>query len=427
MIKEDIIKILDNIIEKKKYSNIELNYYFMIKNYSYEQKAFVKNILNEVLKNLIYIDYVIDYFTKNVSKRKIHHLLRISVAQMLFTNGDSIGVIYEANEIAKKESVHQAKFVNSVLNKISENIQKINKEIDEKGLINIKYSYPKWLVEKIKIDFKEEYIDILKSLKKRSYIAVRANKNKISLDKFYDILKDDIVFRVEEVFYLKRSKNLSKFKKDEYFVQDAASYIVSKNVDAKDDDVILDACSSPGGKASCILSMSNPKKLYACDIYEHKISILEEVKSLYGFKNMENLLKDASVDNNFELKYFDKILLDVPCSGLGVIKRKPEKIYNLKLSDIKALKKLQKNIIEANLKYLKDGGSLVYSTCTITKNENTNNIRYILEKYDNLEVMDLYIPEGVKYIKDEVGGVYLSYENEYLDNFYIIKLRKKKR
>ena len=69
----------------------------------------------------------------------------------------------------------------------------------------------------------------------------------------------------------------------------------------------------------------------------------------------------------------------------------------------------------------------VYSTCTITKNENTNNIRYILEKYDNLEVMDLYIPEGVKYIKDEVGGVYLSYENEYLDNFYIIKLRKKKR
>lgn len=69
---------------------------------------------------------------------------------------------------------------------------------------------------------------------------------------------------------------------------------------------------------------------------------------------------------------------------------------------------------------------MVYSTCTITKNENTNNIRYILEKYDNLEVMDLYIPEGVKYIKDEVGGVYLSYENEYLDNFYIIKLRKKK-
>lgn len=426
MIKEDIIKILDNIIEKKKYSNIELNYYFMIKNYSYEQKAFVKNILNEVLKNLIYIDYIIDYFTKNVSKRKIRHLLRISIAQMLFTNADTIGVIYEANEIAKKESVHQSKFVNSVLNKVIENIDKIDKEIDEKALINVKYSYPKWLVDKIKIDFKEDYLEILKSLKKRSYIAVRPNKNKISIDKFYNSLKDDIIFQVEEVFYLKKSKNLSKFKKNEYFIQDAASYIVSKNLDVKEGDIVLDSCSSPGGKACAILSMTNPKVLYATDIYEHKISILEEVKSLYEFENMKIILKDASVENNFYNEYFDKILLDVPCSGLGVIKRKPEKIYNLKLSDIKALKKVQKSIIEANLPYLKKGGILVYSTCTITKNENTNNIKYILEKYDNLEVLDLDIPKEIIYKKDELGGVYLSYENEYLDNFYIIKLRKKR-
>lgn len=425
MIKEDIIRILDNIIEKKKFSNIELNYFFTIKDYNYEKKAFVKNILNEVLKNLIYIDYLISNFSKNVSKRKIHHLLRISVAQILFTNADSKGVIYEANEIAKKESVHQAKFVNSILNRILENIDKINKKLDDENLIYIKYSYPKWLYEKIKIDFPNEYIEILKSLKKRSYISIRPNTKKITEEKFLDILGEDIIYRVEKIFYLKNSKNLSKLEKDEYFIQDAASYIVAKNILAKDGDIVLDACSSPGGKALLILSESNPEKLIACDIYEHKISKLEEVKSIYSYPNMNIRLVDASKDGNFNLEYFDKILLDVPCSGLGVIKRKPEKIYNLKLSDIKALKKIQKNIIEVNLKYLKKGGSLVYSTCTITKNENTNNIKYILEKYSDLEVEKLDIPKNVTYIEDEIGGIYLSHKNEYLDNFYIIKLRKK--
>lgn len=425
MIKEDIVNILDNIIEKKKFSNIELNYYFTIKKYTYEQKAFIKNILSEVLKNLIYLDYIINQFAHNVSKRKIRHLLRLSLAQIIFTNADNKGVIYEANEVAKKESVHQAKFVNSILNKAIANLDEINKKIEENNLINIKYSYPRWLVDKIKIDFEKDYIKILKALKKRAYLAVRPNTKKISVDKFYNVIKDSVVYNIEQVFYLSNSKILKQFEKDYYFIQDAASYIVSQNVDASENDVILDACSSPGGKALAILSTQNPKLVYACDIYDHKIEILEEMKALYGFDNMIVEKKDASKPQNYDEEFFDKILLDVPCSGLGVIKRKPEKIYNLSLSDIKALKKIQKNIIEANIPYLKKGGVLVYSTCTITKNENTNNIKYILEKYLDFEVLPLSIPENIKYTKDEFGGVYLNYENEYLDNFYIIKLRKK--
>ena len=425
MIKEDIIDILEAVIDDEKYSNIEINYKFNHNKYTREQKNFIKNIVSVVLKNLIYLDYILDKFTKHISKRRIRHLLRLSLAQIIFTKADNKGVVYEANEIAKNIDEYQAKFVNSTLKKIIVKMPELNKEIEDNKLWDKKYSYPKDIFQKIKIDYEQEYLEILKALKKRTYLSIRLNQDLVNVDEFCLANKDEILFRVDSVIYLKSNKCLEKLQENEYFIQDAASYLVAKNVNAKKEDVVLDACSSPGGKALCIMNIQKPKELIATDIYEHKIDLLNSVKEKYGFENMQVELKDATKANNFEKEMFDKILLDVPCSGLGVLKRKPEKLYRVKLADIKALKKIQKKIVEMNLPYLKIGGEPIYSTCTITKNENTNNIKYILEKYPFLEVCPLEIPKQIHYIKDEIGGIYLDYRNEFLDNFYIIKLRKK--
>ena len=427
-IKLDIVNLLDEI-QNGKYSNIQLNYYFSKNNYTKKEKMFITNVINIVIKNLIYIDYLIGKSVRNVKKRKIKQLLRISVAQLFFMESDNAGVIFEAGEITKILNVHQVGFVNATLQKILKNKEKFDEEIPKDNRESIVLSYPQWFVNKMKIDYPNDYLEMLKSYKKRSYLSVRFNKNKITREKFEELLKNiktDVLFSVGEVYYLSNANifDTEIYKNGDVVIQDASSYLAVRNLGVKDGETVLDACSAPGGKSLAILQLFNPKKLISTDIHEHKVKLLNELKNKYGYSNFEVNLNDATQIENLDTM-FDKILLDMPCSGLGVLRKKPEKIYDLTANDIKNLKKLQKRIFESAYKSLKNGGEIVYSTCTFSKNENTNNIQYFLEKYEDLEIMQVEIPENIDNIRDEFGGIYISYKNEYLDGFYIAKLRKK--
>ena len=427
-IKLDIVNLLDEI-QNGKYSNIQLNYYFSKNNYTKKEKMFITNVINVVIKNLIYIDYLIGKSVRNVKKRKIKQLLRISVAQLFFMESDNAGVIFEAGEITKILNVHQVGFVNATLQKILKNKEKFDEEIPKDNRESIVLSYPQWFVNKMKIDYPEDYLEMLKSYKKRSYLSVRFDKNKITREKFEELLKNiktDVLFSVGEVYYLSNANifDTEIYKNGDVVIQDASSYLAVRNLGVKDGETVLDACSAPGGKSLAILQLFNPKKLISTDIHEHKVKLLNELKNKYGYSNFEVKLNDATQIENLDTM-FDKILLDMPCSGLGVLRKKPEKIYELTANDIKNLKKLQKKIFESAYKSLKNGGEIVYSTCTFSKNENTNNIHYFLEKYKDLEILEVEIPEDIEHIRDEFGGVYISYENKYMDGFYIAKLRKK--
>ncbi|AMD95593.1 RNA methyltransferase [Leptotrichia sp. oral taxon 847] len=430
-IKLDIVNLLDDILYEKKYSNIQLNYYFTKNKYSKKEKLFITNIINIVIKNLIYVDYLIEKCTKNIKKRKIKQLLRISVAQLFFMNSDNSGVVFEAGEIAKIINSHQVGFINATLQNILKNKENFDKEILPTKKESIIYSYPQWFVNKLKLDFPDDYLEIMKSYKKRSYLSVRYDKNKFTKETFENLLNKidtQILFSVGEVYYLSNANifETESFKNGEIVIQDASSYLAVKNLKASQNDIVLDACSAPGGKSLAILQLFNPKLLISTDIHEHKIKILQDLKNRYAYQNFEVKLNDATKIENLNKK-FDKILLDMPCSGLGVLRKKPEKIYELESGDFKNLKKIQKKIFESAFNSLKNDGEIVYSTCTFSKNENTNNVKYFLEKYKNLKIEEVVIPENVKVLKDEFGGIYISYENEYLDGFYIAKFKKIKK
>lgn len=428
MIKEDLIEIIDEIMEKKKYSNIQINHYFKIKNYNEKEKAFFNNLLNITLKNIILIDYIISKLAKKIEKRKIKQLLRISIAQIMYMDSDNKGVVYEAVELAKKINVHQGKFVNQILRKALDNIEIIKEELEKEKRYDIIYSYPIWFVNKIKETNPDNYIDIMKSYKSKSYLSVRINPKKITRVEFEGLLKDistEIVFQVEDVYYLSNNNifNTKEYKMGDVIIQDASSYIVAKNINGNKNDIIYDACAAPGGKSMAILDLFSLNKLIASDIHGHKIEILEDIKKKKGYDNLEIIKHDArEIIENYNI---NKILLDVPCSGLGVLRKKPEKIYNTDNTNIKAIKKIQKDIFDAAYNSLDKDGEIIYSTCTIIENENTNNVKYFLEKYKDLETMDVYIPDNVFNTKDEYGGVYIDYRNQYLDGFYIVKFKKK--
>lgn len=427
-IKLDIVNLFDEI-QNGKYSNIQMNYYFNKNNYNIKEKMFVTNVINVTLKNLIYIDYLLGKATKNIQKRKIKQLLRISVAQLYFMDSDNAGVVFEAGEIAKLINKHQVGFVNAVLQSILKNKEKYENEIPDDKKDGIFLSYPQWFVNKLKAENFNEYLDIMKSYKQKSYLSVRYNSkvlNKVIFENIIEEVKSKILFNVDEVYYLSNGNILTheEFKKGNIIVQDASSYLTVKNLDVTEEDVVFDACAAPGGKSLAILQKYNPKKLIATDIHKHKIEILNKLKNKYEYNNFEIKLNDAREIEKLNIQ-FDKILLDVPCSGLGVLRKKPEKIYELTNEQIKLLKKLQKTIFDSGYKVLKSGGILVYSTCTFTKNENTNNVKSFLEKYDDLEMMEVLVPENVNVTKDEFGGVYINYKNMYLDGFYIAKFKKK--
>ena len=427
-IKLDVVNLFDEI-QNGKYSNIQMNYYFNKNNYSVKEKMFVTNIINVTLKNLIYIDYLLGKATKNIQKRKIKQLLRISVAQLYFMDTDNAGVIFEAGEIAKLINNHQVGFINAVLKTILKNKEKYDNEIPNDKKDGILLSYPQWFVNKLKVENPNEFLDIMKSYKQKSYLSVRYNSkvlNKVIFENIIKEVKSEILFNVDEVYYLSNGNILTheEFKKGNIIIQDASSYLAVRNLDITDEDIVLDACAAPGGKSLAILQKYNPKKLIATDIHEHKIEILNKLKNKYKYNNFEIKLNDAREIEKLNSQ-FDKILLDVPCSGLGVLRKKPEKIYDLTNEQIKLLKKLQKKIFDSGYKALKSGGILVYSTCTFSKNENTNNVESFLEKYDDLEMMEVLVPENVNVTKDEFGGVYINYKNMYLDGFYIAKFKKK--
>jgi len=429
-IKLDALNLLDEI-QNGKYSNIQMNYYFSQNEYSKKEREFITNIINVTLKNLIFVDYVLGQTVRNIQKRKIKQLLRISAAQILFMDSDNAGVVYEAGEISKIINKHQTGFVNATLQAIIKNKEEIINAIPEDKKEGIVHSYPQWFVNKLKTDYPDDYTGIMKAYKERSYLSVRYNSKKLSKEDFEKILseiKSKVLFSTDEVYYLSNGNILAtdEYKRGDIIIQDASSYIAVKNLDITEEDIVLDACAAPGGKSLAILQTFSLKLLLATDIHEHKIEVMKKMKEKYGYDNFEVKLNDATKIENLNMK-FDKILLDVPCSGLGVLRKKPEKIYNLTSDDIKNLKKLQKKIFDSAYACLNDDGIILYSTCTFTENENTNNLKYFLEKYDNLKVEEIEVPENVIISKDEFGGTYISYKNQYLDGFYIVKLKKTKK
>lgn len=434
--REIALKILYRIEKENAYSNIVLDSIFSQYNIEARDKSFISQLVYGTITYKITIDYIISKYSKIKIKKIsdwILNILRLGVYQIVFL--DKIpkrAVVNESVNLAKKYGhIKSSGFVNAMLKNVSENeLEELSFDevIDE---ISITTSHEKWFIEKL---INEYGVDISRSICEYNNIEppvyVRINTLKITVDEFKKELdkieiyyEDSIVpntLKIDKLYSLLES---SLFKNGYFSIQDNAASLASYILEVNEGDNVLDMCSSPGGKTTHMAEMMNNKgSITACDIYEKRLNLVNKAANRLGITCINTRLNDGTKLNNDFIDKFDKVLVDAPCSGFGVIRRKIDIKYQKVEQDIESIKEIQYMILKNASKYVKIGGNIVYSTCTIFKEENDDIINKFLKENNNFKKID--ISNKIINNMNKNGCIQVLPHIHNLDGFYISKLER---
>lgn len=357
-------------------------------------RGFITRLYEGTIEKRLYLDYIIDGYSKTpVKKMKpvIMLLLEISVYQLFFMDRvpDS-AAINEAVKLAKKRGLTGLSgFVNGVLRNIARNKESIvlpDKNKDNIKYLEIKYSTPKAVVEHFIKDYgSEKAEEILEAFEEKRPLTARATKG----DRKELIKKlegegvktgsDTIFPESVRILELDNLGFLESFENGDFVIQDESSQFIGKIVSLPKGARVLDLCAAPGGKSLLFAEMEEVDEIISCDITESKTELIEDNVRRIGTDKIRTKVNDASLYNPDFLDGFDLVICDLPCSGLGVMGRKRDIKYNVSRDKIRELAILQKKILENAVRYVKKGGRLIYSTCTMTKAENEEKFTFISE------------------------------------------------
>ncbi len=384
-------KVLLKINKNNSYSNIALDS-ALKESGSDVGSALITNLVYGTLERQVTIDYVLSQFLKQPvekTKPEILTALRLGAYQLLFTDKiPSFAAVNESVKIIKNSKFsYAAGLVNSVLRRISEKGFSYPETEDEVFDLSIKYSCPKALTKHYIDNYGiENAVDILSSSLGAAPIFLKVNTLKTNAEELISLFEKEGVKtekKDEDVLIVSGNislENLKAFEDGLFHVQDYSSYLCCKALNVKENDTVLDVCASPGGKSFTLCEMmNNTGKIVSCDLYEQRVSLIKNGAVRLGLTNISAIKNDASVFNS-SFPLFDKVLCDVPCSGLGVIRRKKE-IRFKNLSEFDNLCDMQYNILTVSSRYVRSGGALIYSTCTLNKKENEDNCFRFLNEH----------------------------------------------
>lgn len=441
--REVAFKILNEVTDQKAYSNLSINKN-IDKTISDQDAALIREIVYGTLENKIYIDYVIRSFS-TVRLKKIlpivMNILRIGIYQIIFMDRipDSAAV-NESVKLAKKYTHKGSQgFVNGVLRNVSRNKDNISlpdKEKDRVKYLSVKYSHPEWMIERwienFGFSFTEELVE---ANNKKPKLNIRTNTLKIDRDSLIEKLESrDLIcektrYSSDGIIVINpiNITETEEFKDGLFQIQDESSMLVTQIMNPEENSLVVDVCSAPGGKTTHIAQkMNNKGKIIARDIHNHKLKLIDE--------NSERLGIDIIYTENYDALKLDKnligkadyCLVDAPCSGLGLIRRKPDIKWTKTESDIEDIRKLQYEILNVSSKYVKSNGILIYSTCTIERDENINLLNRFLDENNEFKLVDFkFLIDNSDDIVKNTGYLELFPNVNNTDGFFIAKMIKK--
>lgn len=364
-------EIIYKTISDKAYTNLLMRE--KLKELEPIQRPFVTNLVNGVLKEYDYLVFQFRDFLKNSTSLRNKIIIAMALYERYYLSSDAYYVNNEYVELANK---HDKPFVNAILRKEYE---------FKKGPEHINESLPEWIYKLLKSQYEEdEFKRILKNYKRIPTVYYRLNHNKCK----YSDLKDINIIN-EDIFTSNKSLvNCEEFKKGYFYIEDINSSSLVKHLDLKKDDVLLDVCCAPGSKLFNCLDIVNPKNAYSNEIYEHRLELIKGRAKLLGFDGVHYLNYDGRILSDVLDVKFDKILLDVPCSGLGTLGRKPDLKYHLSPSSLDELQVIQKGLLNSTSKLLKTNGEILYSTCTLNKKENGKQVAAFLKEHEEFRLKE---------------------------------------
>ncbi|WP_075679452.1 16S rRNA (cytosine(967)-C(5))-methyltransferase RsmB [Roseburia sp. 831b] len=434
-IRELVLEILMQVTKEGEYSHLVIR--SVLEKYQYlekQERAFLTRVSEGTLEYMIELDYIINQFSKvkvNKMKPVIRNIMRMSVYQLKYMDSvPASAACNEAVKLAKRKGFSSLSgFVNGVLRNIARNLDQITypkEEEDPVQFLSVCYSMPEWIVTKWIRDYGMELTkEILSAFLTDAPIMIRTNCTKISPDALEERLKSehvtvkkaaledakelDYAFLISDFDYLNA---LPSFQEGLFYVQDISSMMVAEYADPKEGDVVVDVCAAPGGKSIHIAEKLNGTGMvFARDLPEYKVSLIEENIARHQLANIKAQQQDALVLDESMIGKADIVVADLPCSGLGVMRKKTDIKYKMDEAKQKDLEKLQREMLAVVHKYVRAGGTLLYSTCTINRGENEENAAWFLKEYPEFEL---------------VKSKQFFPKKEYGDGFFLAKFIRKK-
>lgn len=432
-------KVLQEVYGKQAYANIAMNRVLASADISALDRRFVTELVYGTIKATNTLDWVIGNFVNRPLSKiapMILYIMRLACYQIMYMDKvPASAACNEAVELSKKYThVGTVKFVNGVLRAIirgKEQLQFPDLETQPVQHIALKYHHPEWLVKLWLKEFGQEAtIELCTANNQAPNMSIRVNTLKVDKARLIELLAKDGI-QVQESKYAddglivtSMEKPLAQsetFKQGLWQIQDESSMLVAQILAAKPGSTVIDVCAAPGGKSTHIAQyLQNKGKVLAFDIYEHKLDLIRENSARLGINILQTSLHNATIYIEQLDNSADYVLVDAPCSGLGVLRRRADARWRKQAAELNALPELQLAILKNAARYLKSGGRLVYSTCTIRKEENQDIINRFLETQPEFERELIVHPAQ----HTSVGEINLYPHIDGVDGFYIVSLRK---
>ena len=444
--REVVLDILLELSGENEYSNILIT--AVLEKYDYldgREKAFIKRVSEGTIEHRIQIDYVLGQFSKvPVGKMKplIRELLRMSVYQILFMEHiPDAAVCNEAVKLAKKRRFQSLQgYVNGVLRNIARSKEQINypdRQTAFREYLSVCYSMPPWLVEHFCNSYGEEKCErILESYLQRGAVSLRLQETLDEKEREkligtwqqagIQVRRHPYLTYAVEVQKTDGLRGLTGYSEGAFAVQDVSSMLVVEAAGIRKGDTVIDVCAAPGGKAlHAAAKLAGTGQVIACDVTEHKTGKIEGNRSRLGMMNVSVRVRDARVTDETMIGQADVLLVDVPCSGLGVIGKKQDIKYRVTRESMEEIVGLQKEIVGNVVQYLKPEGIMMYSTCTMNPAENDEMVEWICREYGmKTESMAQMMPEELRDAAEQ-GYMQLLPGIHDADGFFMARLRRK--